>query len=715
MTSWLVHRRDARRSDGETREAGRSTRRVSREPPTDIRPKRNVESASPDRRGGTSYHGAHMGVDKRHGKELTGHADGRVRPATVIGFHDGPDPTTTQTVRDEPVHELFATQAARHPDALAVSAPDATLTYGELARHSDHLAHRLRVLGVQRETTVGLCVERSAMLIVGALGILKAGGAYVALDPSNPRERLLYMLRDSGARAVISSARLAAELRADGWDAVVPLDAGLISGDGACADRPVSGTSLRDLAYVIYTSGSTGQPKGVLIEHASLLNLVCWHRRAFALTEVDRGTQIASPGFDAVVWELWPLLTAGASVHVPPDDLRTDPASLRDWLVEQRITISFLPTSLADAMMALEWPTQISLRRLLTGGDALRRHPRARIPFSVVNNYGPAEATVVATSGVVPAIAEETDEGTTAPSIGRPIDSVTVHVVDDSLRPVGAGEVGELLIGGAGVARGYLNRPALTAERFIPDRLGADSGRLYRTGDLVRWRLDGELEFVGRADEQVQIAGRRIELGEIAAALDRHPAVRRSVVIVAGKISGLKRLVACAVPVDDGHPDVETVRSFLATSLPDYMVPVDVVWLAELPMTVSDKVDRAALEQFVGARALTAVGGGAEPRNELEEALLAIVAELLGLPTVGIDENFFLLGGHSLLGAQTIARIEERFGVELPLRDLFEKPTVAEMAQAVERLLIADLEAMSDEEAERLTLMPQVWTVGAEH
>jgi amino acid adenylation domain-containing protein len=639
--------------------------------------------------------------------EVTAHVNSSQGGSTAITRDNEPDPTAVQTPRPQLVHELFAAQARRRPKALAVSAPDATLTYAELAHDSDQLAQRLRALGVTRETTVGLCLERSARLVVGALGILKAEGAYVALDPSNPQERLQYMLHDSEARAVVTTARLAAKLRAAGWTAVIALDADSTAAEKDSDGTSASGNGAHDLAYVIYTSGSTGQPKGVLIEHASLLNLVYWHRRAFALTEEDRGTQFASPGFDAVVWELWPLLTSGGSVHVPPEELRTDPASLRDWLVEQRITIGFLPTSLAETVMALEWPAATSLRHLLTGGDALRRYPRARLPFTVVNNYGPAEAAVVATSGVVPAVADGAAEGTAAPSIGTPIDSVTVHVVDHSLRPVPAGEVGELLIGGAGVARGYLNRPELTAEKFVPDRFASETGRLYRTGDLVRVRADGQLEFVGRADEQVQIAGRRVELGEIAATLDRHPAVRRSVVIVAEERSGQKRLVACAVPSDAAHPDVETLRSSLATTLPDYMIPADIVWLTGLPMTVSDKVDRAALEQLIGTSILTGARSRSAPRNELEEALVAIVAELLGLDAVGIDENFFLLGGHSLLGAQMIARIEEQFGVELPLRDLFEKPTVAEMAREVERLLVAELEAMSDEEAERLMRVSQ--------
>jgi amino acid adenylation domain-containing protein len=607
----------------------------------------------------------------------------------------------------QPVHALVAAQAARRPDAPAVAAPDGFLTYGELDRRATQLAHRLLAAGVSAEAPVGLLLPRSAALVVGALGILKAGAAYVALDPANPTERLQFMLRDSGANVVVTSTEIAETLAHPGT--VVTLDAGLRSLDDQSNEPVLSDGGLNRLAYVIYTSGSTGEPKGVLIEHASLLNLVSWHRRAFSLSEDDRGTQIASPGFDAVVWELWPLLTAGASVHVPPEELRPDPPNLRDWLVTERVTISFLPTAIAESIISLEWPVETALRHLLTGGDALHRHPSARLPFTLVNNYGPAEATVVATSGPVPVADAAADAA--PPSIGRPIDAVTLHIVDDQLQPVADGEVGELLIGGAGVARGYLNRPELTAEKFVADPSAGDGRRLYRTGDLVRLRPDGELEFVGRADEQVQIGGRRIELGEIAATLTRHVSVRRSVVIASGEGAAAKRLVAFVVPSDGEQPSAETLRSHLAATLPDYMLPADIISLTELPMTASDKVDRASLV----ALAASSAGGGGDPQNELEEAVAAIVAELLELPAVGVDKNFFLLGGHSLLGAQLIARIEERFGVELSLRDVFEKPTVTEMAQEVERLLVADLETMSDEEAELLMLVVQDSRAGAGH
>ncbi|MEO8897532.1 MAG: non-ribosomal peptide synthetase [Candidatus Dormibacter sp.] len=591
------------------------------------------------------------------------------------------------------VHELVAVQAELRPDALAVNAPDGVLTYGQLEARSNQLAHRLLALGVRRETLVGLCLERSAALVVGALGILKAGGAYVAIDPAYPDDRIDFMLADSDAVAVVTDAAGAARLA--GRPGVVVVDAAEPLADPA----PIPEVAVKggDLAYVVYTSGSTGRPKGVTVEHASLLNLVGWHRRVFSIAAADRGMQFASPGFDAVVWEMWPYLTTGASVHVPSDSLRIDPAALRDWLVDQRITVCFVPTALAEEILSLAWPRDGSLRILLTGGDALHRRPGPDIPFTVVNNYGPAEATVVTTSGIIPAsVGSEA-----SPSLGRAIEGVSTHIVDDSLVPVPAGVAGELLIGGVGVARGYLNMPELTAERFIPDHLGdLAGGRLYRTGDLVRKRADGELDFLGRLDEQVMIRGRRIEPGEISATLDRHPSLRASAVVAIGDTPEQRRLVACVVAADGHSANTATLRAHLAAAMPDHMVPSDFVWFDKLPQLASGKVDRAALRTSLSALPRTAVGTA--PRNELEEALTEIIAELLGIGAVGVEEDFFLLGGHSLLGAQMITRINDMFDVELPLRDLFEAPTVAALAAAVERLLVADLDRMSDEEAELL-------------
>ena len=606
-------------------------------------------------------------------------------PPALIGHHIGR------------VHELFAAHAVARPDAIAVSAPDETLTYGQLERRANQLAHRLRALGVDSDRLVGLCVERSAGLVVGALGILKAGCAYVALDPSHPKERLGFMLRDSRAEVLVTGGAVAARL--DTLEAaVVALDTGRAELDLEPTGAPAADHPAGDLAYVIYTSGSTGAPKGVLVEHASLRNLIFWHRRAFAITEADRATQIASPGFDAAVWELWPYLTAGASIHVPTDVVRADPVALRDWLVAERVSVSFLPTALAEAVLTLDWPAELPLRYLLTGGDTLHRYPPPGLSFAVVNNYGPTEGTVVATSGVVRPSPNRLGE----PSIGKPIAGVRAYVVDDQLNPVPVGTAGELLIGGDGVARGYLNRPALTDEKFIPDPFsGTPGARLYRTGDLARHRPDGEIEFLGRIDEQVKIRGNRIELGEISATLDRHPAVRSSVLVVDERGAGERRLIAYVVPADGRHPNAEQLRAHLAQHLPDYMLPAVFVCLEELPLTPNGKVDRAALPAPSAANTAQPPDS-ARPENELEQVLETVVAELLDLDRVGVNENFFMLGGHSLLGAQLITRIGDCFGVEMSLRSLFDNPTVAGMAAEVERLVVADLEAMSDSDAARL-------------
>jgi amino acid adenylation domain-containing protein len=541
---------------------------------------------------------------------------------------------------------------------------------------------------------VGLCVERSAALVVGALGILKAGGVYVALDPSYPQERLSFMLRDSGAGILVGSSGTPRALRSG--VAFVDVDLARSAPQVAGLGVAVAGGG-NDAAYLIYTSGSSGNPKGVLVEHGSLLNLIRWHQRAFALTPADRGTQIASPGFDAAVWEIWPYLTAGASIHIPPDEIRADPAALRDWLLAHEITISFVPTALAEAVMTVPWPSRAPLRTLLTGGDVLLRRPPPGLPFDLVNNYGVTEATVVSTSGVIP----PGDQGGLKPSLGRPIADIRIHLVDDDLRPVEPGEPGEILIGGLSVARGYHNRPDLTEERFLPDHLGGETNEvLYRTGDLGRWRLDGELEFLGRMDDQVTIHGVRMEPSEVEAVLNRHPAVRSSVVLATG-VATNRRLVAYLVPALAEPPDSELLRSHLCRHLPEAMLPASFIWQECLPFTANGKIDRAALSS-VPLPVGSTDNQPSLPHNVTERAVAVLVAELLEAESVGIDEDFFLnLGGHSLLGAQLIARLSDLFGVELSLRVLFDNPTVAGLAGEVERALVADISSLSDEEAEQ--------------
>ncbi len=595
--------------------------------------------------------------------------------------------------------QSVAARAAAAPGAAALVEGDRTLTYQELDARTDRLASYLRGLGVGTDIPVGLCLDRSIEMVVAALGILKAGGAYLPLDPSYPAERLAFMLNDARVPVLVTRQRVAVRLPAGPWR-VVDLDADARIIDAAPA-VPAVPLVAAQLAYVIYTSGSTGQPKGVQITHANLLNLVSWHQRAFAVTAADRATHLASPAFDAAGWELWPYLTVGASVYLVDEDTRRAPAPLRDWLVARRITIGFLPTALAEQVMALEWPREVALRVLLTGGDALHHYPSPALPFTVVNNYGPTEGTVVATSGPV----DPAERGDLPPPIGHPIDNTRVYILDAHLRPVSAGAPGELCIGGTGVARGYLNRPALTAEKFIPDPFtDSPDARLYKTGDRARYLPDGRLAFLGRIDEQIEILGYRIEPNEIAVALNRHPAIRTSVVAAREEAAGDKRLVAYVVPAPGARATTAgTLRAFLGAQLPDYMVPALFVWLDELPLTPNGKVDRAALPAPDAENMMTEQDTPhLSPRTPVEQRVAEIVAALLNLERVGVADNFFMLGGHSLLGTQLITRMRATFGVDLTLRSLFETPTVAGLAAEVARLIIAKLEAMTDDETRQL-------------
>ena len=444
---------------------------------------------------------------------------------------------------DACVPQLVAQQVAVRSEATALVVDNQRLSYGELNRRANQLAHYLQMLGVRPNVLVGLLLERSTDMVVGLLGILKAGGAYVPLDPAYPPDRLSFMLEDAQVPVLVTQQRQVAGLSYQGAR-VVCMDSDASALAQQSASNPISAVTAADLAYVIYTSGSTGKPKGVQITHGSLLNLVFWHQRAFAVTAADRATQVTSPSFDATGWELWPYLTAGASVYLPDEDTRVTSTLLRNWLVEHRITISFLPTAMAESIMALEWPSTTSLRYLLTGADTLHHYPSPTLPFVLVNNYGPTEATVVATSGNV----SPTEHADRPPSIGRPIDNVQIYILDQQLRQTPIGEPGELYIGGVSLSNGYLNRPELTAERFILHPFSNEPGaRLYKTGDLARYLPDGQIAFLGRTDYQVKIRGYRVELGEIEAALKQHPAVRQVVVVAHQDVPGENRLVAYVV------------------------------------------------------------------------------------------------------------------------------------------------------------------------
>jgi len=574
------------------------------------------------------------------------------------------------------------------------------VSYGELDSRTNQIAHYLSTLGVRPKAPnniVALCLDRSVNAVVFALGILKAGAAYLPLDPAYPTERLAFMLNDARPRVLITRQSIAASLPEGSWHTIA-IDRDRTDIFSQRTDPFIRDINGADLAYVIYTSGSTGQPKGVEITHQNLMNLVQWHQDAFQITAKDRASLLAGVGFDAAVWETWPYLTAGSTLHLPDEATRLSPELLRDWLVAEEITASFLPTALAERVLTLDWPVNTALRYLLTGAESLRRFPSSNLPFQLVNNYGPTECTVVATSGLVSPEACVNK----LPTIGRPIANTQIHILDENLAEVPLGTAGELFVSGAGVARGYLNRPELTSEKFIPSPFNPELGaRLYRTGDLARYLDNGEIEYLGRMDDQIKILGHRIEPNEISAALDRHPAIHTSVVTARQDGCCEKRLVAYVVLNHSAQTAAVELQDFLGEELPRHMVPSVYVRLDTLPLTQNGKLDRAALPapdlaNTLGNEAFTA------PRTPIETRLAMIVCSLLGLEQVSVNDNFFLLGGHSLLGTQLIAQMRGAFGVELALRTLFDSPTIELLAFEVSQLAMARIEAMTEQEAESL-------------
>ena len=596
------------------------------------------------------------------------------------------------------VHELVDAKALATPQAVAIQDGERQVTYRELQERSGLLAERLHCAHVQTGDSIGLFVKRSADLAIAALGILKAGGTYVPIDSNDPAIRVATAQEDSRCRVVVTQRSVVERLPAGNWQPII-LDENDLLPANRSGVAPTIESKPNDLAYVIYTSGSTGRPKGVQITHANLLNLIHWHIRAFDVTSSDRATMQASPGFDAAVWELWPYFVAGATVHVLEDALRADPRSLRDWIVSTGITISFLPTAVAESVIALEWPQETRLRFLLTGADVLHRFPPPGLPFTLVNNYGPTECTVVTTSG---AILPEANS-TTLPTIGRPIENVDVYIVDEQLQSVPPGTAGELVIGGLGVGRGYVNLPELTEQRFPPDCFSRIEGaRLYRTGDLARMEPDGRITFLGRLDQQIKIRGYRIEPGEIEAVMLRHPAIESSLVIARTNESADTSLVGYVVMKPEGSASNSDLRSFLSMYLPDHMVPSSFVKIAELPFTTNGKIDRSSLPAPSSENILSD-DQCEPPQSGVESWLTNFLIKMLAVPQIHRKDNFFRLGGHSLLGAQLIAKIQQTFDVELSLRSLFDHPTVEGIALEIGNAIHARLDAMTEDEA-RTTL-----------
>jgi amino acid adenylation domain-containing protein len=573
------------------------------------------------------------------------------------------------------VPEQISGTAQLIPDSFALSYGDQKLKYGELDQRADRFAAYITQVGVGPGTTAAICMERSFDWIVAALGIMRAGAAYVPLDSAWPDSRLSFALDDSTATILVARTGLLDRLDTKICGVDPTRDAELIAAAPEFVRPPVD---LETLAYLIYTSGSTGTPKGVEITHANLIHLVRWHRKAFGITAGDRASHLAGLAFDAAAWELWPNLCSGATISLAHDAVRSSPHLLQQWLIEDRVTLSFVPTVHAAATMAMDWPAATALRFMLTGGDVLHQGPARPLPFAVVNNYGPTECTVVATSSVLQPGASGT------PPIGRPIVGATLYLLDERGAPVADGAIGEIYIGGDGVGRGYRNLPESTKRCFVRDPFaGEQDKRMYRTGDRGRCRPDGEIEFCGRADRQVKIRGQRVELDEVGSALSRHPAIEFSAVSLKASATGENQLVAYVLPREGVHlPAAAELQKHLQLHLPDYMIPAVFMQLNSLPLSSSAKVDPALMERPGNS---TLLQGTAESSDVLLVAkkLLTMFQEILHHPAMSVDDNFFLAGGHSLLGMQLVTRLRTMFDVELTFQEIFEAPTVKSLAPLV--------------------------------
>jgi len=583
-------------------------------------------------------------------------------------------------VESHPLARMIADPAGFAGRTAVVAADGATLDYAELDDRAGTLAAALVARGVAAGDVVAICLPRSIDQIVAMCAVWRVGAAYLPLDPAWPEARLASFVSGAGCTALIATAATGTPIAGH-----VPLVAPCAGAGFPPVDAaPVDPAAL---AYVIYTSGSTGAPKAVEVTHANLAALVSWHLDAFGVVAGTRTSHLAGLGFDAAAWEVWPTLAAGGTLVLADENVRRDADALRDWLLAEKVEVAFAPTALAEPLVAMAWPADTALRVLLTGADKLTVRPAPGLPFSFVNNYGPTESTVVATSGVV------SPDGDDLPSIGKPIAGTQVYLFDEEGEPVPDGAEAEIFIGGAQLARGYRGDPALTATKFLTH---PDHGLLYRTGDLGAWLPNGELAFRGRADGQVKVRGHRVEPAEIAAALNRLPEVKTSAVVARNG-----ELVAYVVPVEGVTPAVVALRSPLAELLPDYMMPSRFVALAELPLNANGKLDAAALPD-PASHALPESPAGRAPETATERRLLEIVSDVIGRSDIGVDDDFFLVGGHSLLGTQVVVRSRDAFGVELTLFHLFEGRTVASLATIIEGLVMEMLDGLSDEEIARM-------------
>lgn len=606
-----------------------------------------------------------------------------------------------QTEADTPnacISELFEAQVERTPDRTALVDREGGIRYRDLNARANRVAHHLRNNGVGPETLVGVCLERSIDLTVALLGILKAGAAFVPLDPAHPPRRLALLVEDTRPVVVVTNERFSRNLPPGSFH-FVRLDS---DGEEIASqpDRnPPNVSSPLSAAYVLSTSGSTGRPKGVVGLHRGAVNRFAWMWRTYPFGPEETCCQKTSLNFVDSIWEIFgPLLQGVRSVLLSDEEVR-DPARLVEVLAEARVTRIVLVPALLNALLNSHDDLERKLPDLalwVTSGEALtpdlaRRFRKALPDRTLLNLYGSSEVSADVT------FAEVTRSGPDAPvSIGRPIANTRTYILDPALQPVPVGVSGELHVGGAGLARSYWNRPDLTAEKFIPDPFDRLGERLYRTGDLARYAHDGSIQYLGRLDDQVKIRGFRVEPGEVESALDEFDAVEECAVIARGEPGGDRELVAYLVPRSAEEVTASALRSFLRKSLPDYMVPSTFILVDSLPLLPSGKVDRKALPEGsrpARERALVA------PRTPTEQVLARVFGEVLGLPAVGVEDDFFDLGGHSLRAMQVVSRLRAAFGVEVKLRSLFEQPTVEGMSAVIEQLLIEELEALPEEQA----------------
>ena len=601
------------------------------------------------------------------------------------------------------IHALFEQQVERTPDAIAVVFENEQLTYQELNARTNQIAHHLIELGVQADTLVAVAMERSVEMVVGLLAVLKAGGAYVPIDPTYPDGPIRYMLADSSAPILLTHSHLPLAQQIEDADTEASMGqlSHLITVDMMAeqlaaqpTDNPQTETCTADLAYVIYTSGSTGQPKGVMIEHQSLVTHISHVGRSYAITSQDRVLQFSAFSFDAAQEQILAALCNGATLVLRGDEVWTG-EELNQQIACHRVTILDLPPAYFQAILP-KWLKQRpsfldhQLRLILLGGEKVSPEvvdlwPLLAAPAtSLLNVYGPTETTITATLFDLSTYQPETMPLTLP--IGKPLPGREAYILDRFSQPVPIGVWGELHLGGVGLARGYLNRAELTDQLFIsnPFAAKANPSRLYKTGDLCRWLPDGNIQFIGRTDFEVKLRGFRIELGKIEAVLSQHAAVQEAVVIAREEKAGEKRLVAYLSHVPSAMLDTSSLPRYLQSKIPNYMIPSTFVLLETLPLTPTGKIDRKALTKNSFGSQMPLLTAGSEfvpPKTPTEEALADIWAEVLGLERIGRHDNFFELGGHSFLAIQLVSRISSLFAVKISVKFLFLHPTIAEQAE----------------------------------